>query len=248
MNRIESKIAIVTGAGSGLGRATAKLFCSEGATVVAADIDLASAQETVDAIVADGGSAMAARTDVGKSADCQAMVAATIEAYGRVDILVANAGIMTYGDVVALSEDAWDRMLDINLKGIYMCCKYAIPHMQSQGGGSIVCTSSISGLIAQGNQAGYNASKFGVIGLSKCMALDFASDNIRVNAVCPGMMDTAMIAHMTEAEWIESSSKNMVGRACDPIEVARAILHLASDEASYTTGAVFVVDGGETAM
>ncbi len=248
MNRLENKVAIVTGAGSGLGAATAKLFASEGATVAAADIHLANAQKTVDSILAAGGQATALYADVGKSADCQNMVKATVDQYGRIDVLFANAGILTYGDVVSLSEDEWDRMLDINLKGVFMCCKYTIPHMQAQGGGSIICTASISGVIAQDNQAGYNAAKFGVIGLAKCMALDFAQDNIRVNAVCPGMMNTAMIAHMTEDEWKESSGKNMVKRASDPIEVARTVLHLASDESSFTTGAALVVDGGETAM
>lgn len=248
MIRLQNKVAIVTGAGSGLGAATAKLFASEGAEVVAVDINLANAQATVAAISAEGGDAIAVYADVGDSADCEQMVAAGIEHFGRLDILVNNAGILIKGNAVTLTEAQWDRMLDINLKGVFLCSKFAIPHMQAQGGGSIVCVSSVSGVIGQRDLIGYNATKHGVIGLVRCMALDFADDNIRVNAVCPGTIDTPLLTNVSEAELARSLDSTMMKRAANPIELAYTILHLASDEASFTTGAHFLVDGGKTAM
>ena len=174
------------------------------------------------------------------------MIDDAVDAYGRVDILVNNAGVQVEKNVPDTTEAEWDYVLGVNLKGTFLCSKAAIPEMRRQGGGSIICISSISGLTGQPNQASYNASKHGVIGLVRCMAYDHAQENVRVNAICPGSMNTPMAANIPEEHLAPYRKASLLERFAEPIEVAYAALYLASDESSYVTGSVMVVDGGYT--
>ena len=248
MDRLAGKVAIVTGAGQGLGRETALLFARQGARVLVSDVNADTAAAVTAEITDAGGEALALQADVSKAADAERMVQSTQEHFGGLHILVNNAGIMGYGTVLTASDEDWERIIGINLKGVFLCSRAAIPHMQAGGGGSIVCISSISGVMAQPNQVIYNASKHGVIGLVRCMALDFAQDDIRVNAVCPGMMLTPMLTYLPEERLAAAAQANMLKRGGDPAEVAQLVLFLASDEASYITGSIHVADGGETAQ
>ncbi len=247
MDRLAGKVAIITGAGQGLGRETALLFARRGAQLLISDVKA----DTVAAVAAEineaGGEAVALQADVSLAADNERMVAAAVEHFGGLDILVNNAGIMGYGTVLTATDEDWDRIIGINLKGVYLCSRAALPALQQRGGGSIVCISSISGVLAQPNQVIYNISKHGVIGLVRCMALDFAQDGIRVNAVCPGMMLTPMLTHLPQEQLAGYAQANMLKRGGDPAEVAQLVLFLASDESSYVTGSVHLADGGEAA-
>ena len=247
MGRLAGKVAVITGAGQGLGRATARIFAREGARVLVTDVKPSTAAQVTADIEAAGGEALALQADVSNPADVERMVQRAQDHFGGLDILVNNAGVMGYGTVTSAGDKDWDCIIGINLYGVFLCSRQAIPLMQASGGGSIVCISSISGLLGQPNQAIYNASKHGVIGLVRCMALDFAPDGIRVNAVCPGMMDTPMLGHVSPEMKAKYAAANMLNRPGDPAEVARLVLFLASDEASYITGAVMTADGGETA-
>ena len=246
MNRLKDRVGIVTGGGKGLGRATALMFAEEGAKVVVADIDLEGANETVEAIRARGGDAIAVATDVRKAADAENLARAAVERYGRIDVLVNNAGVRGKGTVLELTEEQWDTIIDVNLKGMFLCSKYVLPVMQRQQAGNIVCVSSMAGVVGHAGQAAYNASKHGVIGLARCMAMDYAADGIRVNVVCPGIIDTGMLGDETPETLRYRLSGNLMKRAAQPEEIARTVLHLASDESSYSTGAVFNVDAGGT--
>ena len=248
MGRLVGKRAVVTGAGRGLGASVAELFAREGARVVVSDIDATSAHGTTRRIVDAGGEAVGLHADVTSAADAERLTQVAVERFGGLDVLVNNAGIASAGTVCEVTPEEWDRVLAINLKGSYLCSRYAIAHMARSGGGSIVCIASASGVIGQQAQVAYNVSKHGVIGLVRCMALDHAADGIRVNAVCPGVMRTPMLDALSAEQLAALEAMHPLGRVADPAEIAQAVLHLAGDESSFTTGGVFLIDGGLTAM
>ena len=246
MARLKDKIAVITGSGMGLGQEMALLFNREGARVVIFDINETAGRETVRQIREQEGEAIFVRGDVSNPDDATKLVGDAVDAYGGIDILVNNAGVQVEKNVPDTTEAEWDYVLGVNLKGTFLCSKAAIPEMRRQGGGSIICISSISGLTGQPNQASYNASKHGVIGLVRCMAYDHAQENVRVNAICPGSMNTPMAANIPEEHLAPYRKASLLERFAEPIEVAYAALYLASDESSYVTGSVMVVDGGYT--
>jgi NAD(P)-dependent dehydrogenase (short-subunit alcohol dehydrogenase family) len=251
--RLNGKSAIVTGAASGIGRATAELFAREGARLVINDVNGARLDEIAAGIAANGGEVAALAGDVSVEGDVQALVAKAVDAYGRLDIAVANAGIIPLGDVFELGVDEWDKVMAIDGRGMFLTCKYAIEAMLKSGGGSIVCTSSISGEAGQKRQAAYGPAKFVASGLTKHLAIEWADRGIRVNAVAPGTINTERVQQLVDEpggpEYLEVMKKqHPVGRIGEPIEVARAILFLASDDASFITGVVLPVDGGYLAQ
>jgi len=252
--RLADRVAIVTGAGSGMGRATALLFAGEGAKVVVADCDGDAGEETVGLVEKGGGEATFVPVDVSEAADAERMVKITLERHGNLDILVNNAGIYAQGDVVDTTEEEWHRILGVNLTGVFLCSKYSVPAMIKSGGGAIVNVASEAGLVGIQNQVSYNVSKSGVIALTKSMALDFAPHNIRVNCLCPGRTLTPLVEKViTEAADPESTRRALeedrpMKRMGRPEEIAAAILFLVSDECTYATGSTLVVDGGYTAQ
>lgn len=255
MARLGGKVAIITGAGSGQGRAAARLFAAEGARVVVSDVNDEGGEETVRGIRDAGGEATYCHADVSRAADAGALVAAARDAYGRLDVLYNNAAIWSGRGldnvVTELEEEGWDRILDVNLKGIYLCCKHAIPALVEAGGGSVINTSSAAGLVGSRNAShAYSASKGGVISLSRAMAMAYAREHVRVNVICPGGVDTPMIASMTSTERRAErfAAAHPLGRMGTPQDIAYCALYLASDESSWVTGAVFPVDGGFTAQ
>ena len=248
MNRLEGKSAVVTGAGRGLGAAVAELFARHGAQVTVSDIDPDSAEATARRIRGAGGEAFGMRADVTSAADAERMIVTAVERFGGLDVLVNNAGIASAGTVCEVTEADWDRVMAVNLKGAYLCSRIAVAYMVGAGGGSIVCISSASGVIGQKGQVAYNVSKHGVVGLVRCMALDHAASGVRVNAVCPGVMRTPMLDALSAEQLEALEAMHPLGRVAEPVEVAQTVLHLAGDESSFTTGGVFLVDGGLPAM
>jgi NAD(P)-dependent dehydrogenase (short-subunit alcohol dehydrogenase family) len=253
MGVVEGKVAIVTGAAEGMGEATVRLFAEAGAKVLAADVNVAAGEATVQRIADAGGTASFFRADVSNAADVEAMVQAAVERYGRLDCAVNNAGVSPDNEPLSnLIESEWDRVIGVNLKGVALCLKYELRQLLAQGdGGAIVNIASVSGFRPQPNNAAYNASKHGVIGLTKTASLEAAPLGIRVNAVAPGGIDTPMIQRAfaatgwTEADFAPAISliENRLGR---PDEVAQASLWLCSDLASYVTGVTLPVDAGYT--
>ncbi|MCX7911968.1 MAG: glucose 1-dehydrogenase [Dehalococcoidales bacterium] len=248
---VEGKVAIVTGAGMGLGRASALAFAREGAKVVVADVDARNGEETVRLIKRAGGEALFIRTDVSRESDVEAMVAKTVATYGRLDCAHNNVGIEELPHPFTDGEEAlWERLVGVNLKGIWLCMKHELKYMESHGGGAIVNTSSIAGLIGAPGQAIYTACKWGVNGLTKSAAKDYGAKGIRVNSVCPaGMKGTGFYNRMLAAQpGMAEAVVQMVplGRDADPKEVAEVVVFLCSDRASYVTGVNLPVDGGFT--
>ena len=251
MRRFEGKVALVTGGGSGIGRATSLAFANEGAKVVIDDINVEGGEKTLRLIKSTGGEAIVVKADVSKGAEVEAMVEKAIDTYGRLDCAFNNAGIgEPLKRVAKTTEDNWDRVMATNLKGVYLCMKYEIPHMLKQKKGAIVNTSSIAGLKGLSGQAAYVASKHGVVGLTKSAALEYATSGIRINAVCPGVINTPLITHqLKDRPQMEKVYVDMepMGRLGQPEEIAAAVLWLCSDEASFVTGYPFAVDGGVVA-
>jgi NAD(P)-dependent dehydrogenase (short-subunit alcohol dehydrogenase family) len=254
--KLANKVALITGAGSGMGRAGALLFALEGAKVAVVDIDQRAAAQTAREIETAGGKAIALGADVSKKEDAQAMVAATVDKLGVPDIVYNNAGIEGESAFMAqLSEDAFDRVIAVNLRGVWLGMKHAIPYMIKAGGGSIVNTASIAALVPC-NSAEYAASKAGVLALTKVAAQEYGPFNIRVNAICPGATATPMARRFAAANPGGSAASDprrlermsVLGRFGTPEEQAKAALFLASDDSSYATGSTFVIDGGWTSI
>jgi meso-butanediol dehydrogenase / (S,S)-butanediol dehydrogenase / diacetyl reductase len=247
--RFDGKVAIVTGAASGIGRATAEKLAAEGAKVLVADYDSVEGEKVVEAIRKAGGEAIFARVDVADAVHVEAMVQAAVEAFGGIDILFNGAGILVFGTVLSTDEKTWRRVLDVNLTGTYLCSRAVLPHMIARGGGSIVNASSSTGAHDAGaNTVAYVASKGGVTLLTRCMAIDHAKDRVRVNAIAPGPTDTPMLRANLSTEALEAFAKTFpMQRLGLPGELADAVLYLASDAASFVTGAILAVDGGQTA-
>jgi NAD(P)-dependent dehydrogenase (short-subunit alcohol dehydrogenase family) len=248
--RLEGKVAIITGAGSGMGRTAAQMFAAEGAKIVAADYDDGHGTETVDLVTGAGGDALFVRTDVSVEADAAAMVAAAMDRYGRVDVLYNNAGIMPEADHSVVDTDVavWDQVMAVNLRGVFLGCKHAIPRMVEQGSGSVINISSFVALLGCSvPQDAYTASKGAVLSLTRSLAVQFGPSGVRSNAICPGPIETPLLMDWLvkdEAAKQLRLARNPTGRFGKPEEIVNVAIYLASDESRWTNGAHFVIDGG----
>jgi NAD(P)-dependent dehydrogenase (short-subunit alcohol dehydrogenase family) len=247
---LNGKVALITGGASGIGRATALLFAREGAAVAVVDMNEPEGQTVVQKIINEGGQAIFVRGDVTRASDCQLAVRQTVEQLGKLDILFNNAGIIRRASVVETSEEEWDLVMATNVKSVFLLSKYAIPIMAEAGGGVIINTASNWGLVGGQNAASYCASKGAVVLLTKAMAVDHGAQNIRVNCICPGDTDTAMLRSEArqlgkpEEQFLAESAQRPLQRVGRPEEIAQAALYLASDASSFVTGIALVVDGG----
>ncbi len=250
MGRLDGKICVITGAGGGMGRDAAILFTEEGAQVCAADVNLEAAEETV---ALTNGNAFANRVDVADEASVQSMMAATAGRFGGIDVLYNNAGISPADDASVLdtSVEAWDRVQAVNTKGVFLCCKHGIPHLQARGGGSVINVASFVAIVgAATSQISYTASKGAVLSMTRELAVQFAREGIRVNALCPGPVETPLLLSIFGDDPAALERRRIhwpTGRLAKPREVVNGALFLASDDSSYVTGATFLVDGGLTA-
>jgi NAD(P)-dependent dehydrogenase (short-subunit alcohol dehydrogenase family) len=250
--RLQNKVALITGAGSGIGRESALLFASEGARVVVVDVNDSAGEAVAAEIRESGGQAVYAHADVSKSADAEGMIRVAEASFGRLDVLFNNAGISHAqdDDAVTTEEEVWDLTMNINLKGVFLGCKHGIPALRRAGGGSIINTASFVAILGAATpQLAYTASKGGVLAMTRELAVIHARENIRVNALCPGPLRTKLLMKYLDTE--EKRRRRLVhipmGRFGEAHEIAKAALFLASDESSFTTGATFLVDGGITA-
>jgi meso-butanediol dehydrogenase / (S,S)-butanediol dehydrogenase / diacetyl reductase len=252
--RLEDKVCIITGGGSGIGRASALLFAQEGALIAVADKRGASAQKVAAECAAKGAQAIGIEADVSQAADVKRMVDATLEKFGRLDVLVNNAGYGITGSVVETDEAAWDALMAVNVRGVFLCSKYAIPAMKRNGGGTIVNTASVVAAVGIANRAAYCASKGAVAALTRAIAIDHVGDGIRCNAVAPGTIDTPYFSEILgkaadpDAVRKALAARQLLGRLGTPEEIAAGILFLAGDESRFATGTILTLDGGMTAQ
>jgi NAD(P)-dependent dehydrogenase (short-subunit alcohol dehydrogenase family) len=248
---VEGKVALVTGGASGIGRATALTFAREGAKLVVADMNADGGHQTVHMITENGGEAIFVRTDVSQAVEVQALISKAVETYGRLDCAHNNAGISGGGRALTAeyAEDTWQQVLAVNLTGVWLCMKYEIPQMLHQGGGAIVNTASAAGLVGSRGISAYVASKHGVVGLTKTAALEYAQQGIRVNCVCPGVIQTPMTERALSDPIMQAQiTARPIGRVGAPEEVAEAVVWLCSDAASFVTGHAMSIDGGLVAQ
>jgi 2-keto-3-deoxy-L-fuconate dehydrogenase len=251
--KLEQRVAVITGAGSGIGQAMARLFAGEGARIFAADVNESAAQETARMVAEAGGTCQAFAGDVSRPDQVRAMVDAALAAFGRIDILCNNAGIGSTTDVVECEPEEWDRVMTVNVKSVYLGCKYAIPHMLEQGGGVILNTASVAGMVGLPKRASYSASKGAVIALTRQVAVEYVEQGIRVNCLCPGTVDSPWVGRLLKqaddpvAARQALVARQPLGRLGTPDEIAAAALYLVSDDAAFITGTGLVIDGGLTA-
>lgn len=251
--RLKDKVAIITGGGSGFGEVTGRLFAREGAAVMLADLNSAAARAVAESIQAEGGQAFWVETNVTSSESTAAMVKATLDHFGQVDILFNNAGIEGWGSVIDSDEATWERIFAVHVRGPFLCSKYTIPAMIERGkGGSVINVSSVAGLVGLQNMSAYSAAKGAIVSLTRAMAADFAQHNIRVNCIAPGTTMTPLGKRLIENDTPEKLAQRLsrypMGRFGEPEEIARSVLYLASDDSSYTTGTCLVMDGGLTSV